>query len=59
MKFSISQRWVIVLLTVVLPVILLSSSMVFASNICTFMAIMFWIGMVLIMAFIPYQKETA
>ncbi len=55
MEFT--QKQLLVMLTVVLPIILLVFAMAFNAGICIFMAILVWIGIALIMLYLPQFKE--
>jgi hypothetical protein len=47
----------LVLVLVVLPLALLGISLYLDSNICIVMSIVMWVGMALVMVFLPYFKE--
>ncbi len=55
MEFT--KRHLLVLLTVVLPLILLVVAMAFNAGICIFLAILTWIGIALVMIYMPQFKE--
>jgi hypothetical protein len=55
MEFT--KKHLLVLLTVILPIILLVLAMAFNAGICIFMAIIIWIGIALIMLYMPQFKE--
>ena len=55
MEFT--KRHLLILLTVVLPIFLLVLAMAFNAGICIFMAILIWIGIALVMIYIPQFKE--
>ena len=55
MEFT--KRHLLILLTVILPIILLVLAMAFNAGICIFMAILVWIGIALIMLYMPQFKE--
>jgi hypothetical protein len=55
MEFT--KKHLLILLTVVLPIILLVLAMAFNAGICIFMAILIWIGIALIMMYMPQFKE--
>jgi hypothetical protein len=55
MEFT--KRHLLILLTVVLPLILLVLAMAFNTGICIFMAILVWIGIAMIMLYMPQFKE--
>jgi len=57
MKFKLSQKWLVVLLTVIIPAILMVLAMMLESGICVFLTLVLWIGVAVIFAFIPYYKE--
>jgi hypothetical protein len=57
MKFHISQKWLVALIAIILPALLLVIAAMLDSGICVMMTIMFWIGIAVIMVFIPYYKE--
>jgi len=55
---DISRRTLLlVLVLVVLPLALLGISLYLDSNICIVMSIVMWVGMALVMVFLPYFKE--
>ena len=55
---DISRRTLLlVLVLVVLPLALLGLSLYLDSNICIVMSIVMWVGMALVMVFLPYFKE--
>jgi hypothetical protein len=55
MEFT--KRHLLILLTVVLPLILLVLAMAFNAGICIFMAILIWIGVAMIVLYMPQFKE--
>ena len=55
MEFT--KRHLLILLTVVLPLILLVVAMGFNAGICIFMAILVWIGIAMVMLYMPQFKE--
>jgi hypothetical protein len=55
MEFT--KRHLLVLLTVVLPILLLVIAMAFNAGICVFLVILLWIGIALIMLYMPQFKE--
>ncbi|MFA5313133.1 MAG: hypothetical protein WC375_07460 [Methanomassiliicoccales archaeon] len=57
MKFNISRKWLVALIAIVIPALLLLVAAILGSGICIMMTIMFWIGLAIIMVFIPYYKE--
>ncbi|MCE5296373.1 MAG: hypothetical protein LLG16_04630 [Euryarchaeota archaeon] len=57
MKFSISQKWLVALIAIVLPALLLLMAAILGSGVCIIMTIMFWIALAMIVVFIPYYKE--
>ncbi|HSV41817.1 MAG TPA: hypothetical protein VLH13_00225 [Methanomassiliicoccales archaeon] len=57
MKLKISNKWIMVLITVIIPALLMVAAITANSGICIFMTLLIWIGVVLIVAFIPYYKE--
>jgi len=55
MEFT--KKHLLIMLTVVLPILLLVLAMAFNAGICIFMAILIWIGIALIMIYMPQFKE--
>jgi hypothetical protein len=55
MEFT--KRHLLILLTVVIPMILLVLAMAFNAGICIFMAIIVWIGIAMVMLYMPQFKE--
>jgi hypothetical protein len=55
MEFT--KRHLLILLTVIIPLILLVLAMAFNAGICIFMAILVWIGIALVMIYMPNFKE--
>jgi hypothetical protein len=55
MEFT--KRHLLILLTVVIPLILLVLAMAFNAGICIFMAILVWIGVAMVMLYMPQFKE--
>ena len=55
MEFT--KRQLLVLLTVVIPLILLVVAMAFNAGFCIFIAIMVWIGIAMVMLYMPQFKE--
>ncbi|MGD0817188.1 MAG: hypothetical protein ABR986_02170 [Methanomassiliicoccales archaeon] len=55
MEFT--KRHLLILLTVVIPLILLVLAMAFNAGICIFLAILTWIGIALVMIYMPQFKE--
>ena len=55
MEFT--KKHLLILLTVVLPLILLVVAMAFNAGICIFLAIIVWIGVAMVMLYMPQFKE--
>jgi hypothetical protein len=51
-----SQRFLI-LITVVFPILLLAAAVYLGSNILAIVAILVWIGIGVVMIYLPYAKE--
>lgn len=54
---EITKKQYLVMLTVILPLILLVFAMAFNAGICIFMAILVWIGIAMVMLYLPQFKE--
>ena len=50
---SLDERWVLILVTVVLPIILLAASAILLANVCVMMILITWIGVALTMIYLP------
>jgi hypothetical protein len=55
MEFT--KRHLLVLLTIVLPLILLVVAMAFNAGFCIFLVILLWIGIAMVMLYMPQFKE--
>ena len=50
---SLDDRWVLILIAVVLPIIILAASAILWANVCVMMILITWIGVALIMLYLP------
>lgn len=58
MKYDfVGSKWFMPFMVIVLPVLLLLVAMVLNADICYFMLILLWIGMGLIVFYLPKAKD--
>ena len=52
-----SSKWFLLLLTIILPLILLAVAAVLDAGICIMIAILVWIGVALLVLYIPKSED--
>lgn len=58
MKYDfVGSKWFLLFMVIILPVLLLLLAMVLNADICYFMLILLWIGMALIIFYLPKTHD--